>query len=115
MGYAFDPELVPVAAAVPELDLSDIVSAREVANAMRSQRPPFVPPASLLIERRTVPGPPGDPDVEVCLLGPRERTTLAPALYWIHGGGFVLGDVDSDLEDPADIARTLGVVVASVE
>jgi acetyl esterase/lipase len=37
------------------------------------------------------------------------------ALLWIHGGGFVIGDVSQDEAFCAETARELGVVVASAE
>jgi acetyl esterase len=115
MPYNYDPELVPVAAAFPALDITDIRGARDAFVSMRQQLPPFVPPESLLISRRAVPGPPAEPDIEVRVITPRDLAGPAPALYWIHGGGFVLGDVDGDLEAPAHIAAVLGAVVVSVE
>jgi len=115
VAYNYDPELVPVAAAFPVLDVSDIHAAREAFFTLRQQLPPFVPPDSLLIEKRAVPGPPGAPDIGVCVITPRELSAPAPALYWIHGGGFILGDVDADMEAPAHIAAALGAVVVSVE
>jgi acetyl esterase/lipase len=62
-----------------------------------------------------VPGPPGDPDIELTIFTPVSRPAGAPALYWIHGGGFVLGDVEGDLAAPAAFAAELGAVVVSVE
>ena len=115
MPYNYDPDLVPVAAAFPALDITDIGAAREAFLLMRQQLPPFLPPDSLRISRRAVPGPPGDPDIEVCVIAPRDLAGPAPALYWIHGGGFVLGDVDADIQAPAHIAAALGAVVISVE
>ena len=97
MPYKYDPELEPFAAAYPDIDFADVQAARGVLLSMRQQLPPFVPPDSLLIEKRAIPGPAGDPDVEVCVITPRDLAAPAPALYWIHGGGFVLGDVDGDL------------------
>ena len=112
MPYRYDPELVPVALAFPEIDITDVRGAREI---LRRQQLPFRAPESLVIEKRTVPGPPGDPDIEVCIMTPRELTGLAPAVYWIHGGGFILGEVDGDLDAPAHVAATLGAVAVSVE
>jgi acetyl esterase len=112
MPYRYDPELVAVALAFPEIDITDAPGAREI---LRRQQLPFCAPESLVIEKRTVPGPPGDPDIEVCIMTPRELTRPAPAVYWIHGGGFILGEVDGDLDAPAHIAATLGAVAVSVE
>ncbi len=112
MPYSYDPELLAVALTFPETDITDVPAAREV---LRQRQLPFVAPDSLRIAKRTVPGPPGDPDIEVCVMTPRDLTSPAPAVYWIHGGGFVLGEVDGDLEAPARLAAALGAVVVSVE
>jgi acetyl esterase len=113
--YNYDPELAPVASAYPDIDFADVRTARQVFATMRQQLPPFAPPDTVLIEKRAVPGPPGDPDIEVCIITPRDLAASAPALYWMHGGGFVLGDVDGDMEAPTHLAAALGVVAVSVE
>lgn len=63
--YAYDPELAAVVAVLPQLDITDIPAARAGMLAMREQMPPFVKPDGITIEKRTVPGPAGDPDIEV--------------------------------------------------
>jgi acetyl esterase len=113
--YAFDPELVPVAAAFPDISIADVGAARAALVSLRQQLPPFEPPPSVALERRAIPGPPGGPDIEVCIITPRDLVAPVPALYWIHGGGFVLGDIDADIEAPTHVAATLGVVAVSVE
>jgi len=63
-------------------------------------------------------------DVEVVTLacGPAVRLYRhagsdrpAPALLWIHGGGYVMGSARQDDELCLRFARTLGIVVASVD
>jgi acetyl esterase len=115
MTYAYDAELAPIVAVLPLLDITDIPAARAGMLAMREQLPPFAKPDGITIEKRTVAGPAGDPDIEVTIFRPVAQAAAAPALYWIHGGGFVLGDVDSDLVTPAQVADELGAVVVSVE
>lgn len=44
-----------------------------------------------------------------------ETTGAAPALYWMHGGGMVLGNVGMDDAHCAAIAEQLGIVVVSVD
>jgi acetyl esterase len=113
--YAFDPELAAIVAVIPPLDITDIPAARANMLAMRQELPPFETPESITIRKRTVPGPPGDPDVEVAVFTPKTLAAGAPGMYWIHGGGFVLGDVDGDMAIPAQFAAELGAVVVSVE
>lgn len=63
-------------------------------------------------------------DVEVLTLGggavvrlfrPLEVTGTAPALLWIHGGGYVLGEARGDDGLCRRFTRELGITVASVE
>ena len=42
---------------------------------------------------RTVPGPTGEPDISVRIYRPRNATGTLPGIYYIHGGGMVLGTV----------------------
>jgi acetyl esterase/lipase len=46
---------------------------------------------------------------------PSEVGTSAPALYWMHGGGMILGSVAMDDAHCAALASSLGIIVASVE
>jgi acetyl esterase len=113
--YAYDPELAAVIAGLPQLDISDIPAARAGMLAMRERAPAFVKPDTVRLEKRTVQGPPGDPDIGVAILRPLELDARPPALYWIHGGGFVLGDVDGDLAAASQFADKLGAIVVLVE
>jgi acetyl esterase/lipase len=64
---------------------------------------------------RVVPGPPGDPDVTVRVYRPPARQDGRPCIYWIHGGGYILGSAlvdDPRLERWSD---EFGCVVVSVD
>ena len=99
----------------PQRDWSDIPGTRARMAEMRASLPTPVLPANVAIEDRSVPGPAGDPDVPVRLYRPEGLERPAAALYWIHGGGMVMGNVE--MNDPycANIADKLNVLVASVE
>jgi acetyl esterase/lipase len=66
-------------------------------------------------EDRTVPGPDGEPDITVRIYRPRNATTTLPGVYFIHGGGMILGNVAG--EDPVAtlICDQVQAVVVSVE
>ena len=52
-------------------------------------------------EDRTVPGPDGaggEPDISVRIYRPVNATTTLPGVYFIHGGGMILGNIAG--EDP---------------
>ena len=114
--YAFDPELAEMAAAVALSPPStDPVVARERTNEMLAMMGIELDVSDLDIEDRTVPGPPGDPDVAVRVYSPKERAATVPGVLYIHGGGFVTGSIDTEHVNSARLAQALGVVVVSVE
>ncbi|MPY92196.1 MAG: alpha/beta hydrolase fold domain-containing protein [Acidimicrobiia bacterium] len=43
-----------------------------------------------------VPGPPGAPDIRLRVHRPRGTEGDLPCLYWVHGGGYVLGAPEQD-------------------
>lgn len=78
---------------------------------------PKVPdtPADIAIETVLVPGADGAPDVPLRLYRPRTAAGDVPALLWIHGGGMISGTALQDEQTSIAFARTLGMVVASVD
>ena len=97
------------------MDLSDIAAARDGMAERRAAMPAPPMPADVAMEDHMALGPDGAPDVMVRTYRPASLPTNAPAFYWIHGGGMVLGNVE--MSDPycAGIADKLNVLVASVE
>lgn len=67
------------------------------------------------VSERDVPGPDGAPDVRLLVCRPTGATTALPGVYFIHGGGMVLGDNRSGVDEALDWAQELGMVVVSVE
>jgi acetyl esterase len=111
MTYRYDAELVAVVDSLPELDLRDIPAARD-GMARRRDDPPFERPGSLRMSEAVTSSADGHP-VQLRIVAPAARAPTVGALLFLHGGGFVLGDVD-DLTGPAEIAEHAGVVVVSV-
>lgn len=97
------------------LELSDIARTRLGLDALLGALPAPEMPAGVTVGDVHVPGVDGDPDVMVRLYRPAELAAGAPALYWIHGGGMVLGSVDMNDADCAARADEFGCLVASVE
>ncbi|HSG77939.1 MAG TPA: alpha/beta hydrolase, partial [Acidimicrobiia bacterium] len=66
-------------------------------------------------ENRMVPGWDGDPEVRVRIYRPADQEGELPCLFWIHGGGHVLGQVEQD--DPAMdfYVGSIGCVAVSVD
>jgi acetyl esterase/lipase len=99
MTYAFDPELVPWIEMLPQTPLTDIELVRQSEGDLMAHVPVYEPPIPLDVRDLEVPGPQGDPQVPVRVYKPADADGTLPALLYIHGGGFVLGNVamfDSD-------------------
>ncbi|MGI5129901.1 alpha/beta hydrolase [Pseudonocardia sp. CA-107938] len=114
MTNRYDPELQPWISMLPELDLRDLPTARATMESLKVAMPPYLPPDGIAVATRTVPGAPGGPDVPVIVFSPVHGRNR-PAVVYMHGGGFVLGDADGDKELPALLAAELGAVVVSVD
>lgn len=96
------------------LDMSDIDATRAKLDEFMGQMPAPDLPASVEVTDHHVAGFDGT-DVMVRTYRPRERRENSPGLYWIHGGGMILGSVDMNDVSCAMIAEAMNVVVASVE
>ena len=113
-----DEESKAVLEMFPEslLDLSDIPAARAAVEGLMAAMfaaAPDVP--GVETEDHWVRGAAGDPDVMVRVYTPSGVDGSVPGLYWIHGGGMVLGNVAMDDVNCTGVAAEMGCVVASVE
>ena len=94
-------------------DWSDIPALRKRTAAARPTKPK--PAASVAITERWVPGPANSPDLKLRIYRPNDLPQPAAALYWIHGGGTVLGDATMNDCYCANIADQLAILVTSIE
>jgi acetyl esterase/lipase len=98
------------------LDLNEIPSARvkmkKMVTTMLASFPPIEGVAS---EDKFAPGRQGDPAVRVRVYRPNDQASTLPALYWIHGGGYVMGDIDQDDRLMAQFVKRIGCVAVSVD
>ncbi len=71
-------------------------------------------PEAVSREDRNVPGPAGAPDVAVRIYRPVGVTGNLPGLLFIHGGGMIVGSLDTEDHVAARLAIDVGAVVVSV-
>ncbi|MFC0505244.1 alpha/beta hydrolase [Micromonospora costi] len=111
----FDPDLRALLAGmpVPQLNAEVLAQVRRFATQ---------PVESLLdgraVERREITVPAADgARILLSILRPTgtTRSGPAPCVYWIHGGGMVMGDRYSQIDIPLDWLDLLGAVVISVD
>ena len=116
----FDPELAAALAVVTE-GLPPTVTL-EWARQMREQG--FGPvltneqlalDGAFAVEERAAPGPAGDPEVPLLICRPTDEPGPCPVVYYIHGGGMILGDNRTGLPATLEMAQEIGAVIVSVD
>ena len=112
-----DPELAAFVDAMPVFDLGDAEAARAGFEAMLVSMARELPEAEALeIDDRMIPGWPGEPDVKVRVYRPKAVAgPTVPGLLMIHGGGFIVGSIETEHIGATVTAADLGAVVVSVD
>ncbi len=94
--------------------IPDIVLRRATVSQMLASME--IPPnPNIRSEDRAVAGPDGAPDISVRIYRPVDATGTLPGIYFIHGGGMILGDVAGEDPVASAICEHVGAVVVSVE
>ncbi len=91
-----DPELVPAYDQLPARDLSDIPAARRVSQAVSRTFLNAEADPNVLTRDVTVSREGGEADLRSRCYRPAHHADPLPCLYWIHGGGHVMGEIDQD-------------------
>jgi acetyl esterase/lipase len=96
MTYAFDPEIAAAIPMIPDTgDHKDVAAARKATKDMLAQLGGRPDSTGVTVYDELVPGPEGAPDVKVRVCVPDRRAAPA-AIFDVHGGGFMIGDIDLD-------------------
>ncbi|WP_330461148.1 alpha/beta hydrolase [Streptomyces sp. NBC_00820] len=118
----FDPELAACLeqnkeVISPGLTPDEIGPAREEANADLLGLLDLTMDGAFTFEDRTVPGHEGAPEVSLLICRPTSggTGTPLPVIYFVHGGGMVLGTNRAGVDGPLSWALEVGAVVVSVE
>ncbi len=67
------------------------------------------------VTEQRVPGPQGEPEVRVLVYRPKSAPRPLPALLWIHGGGYVIGNADGDDAQVKRMVSEVGCAAVSVD
>ena len=105
---ALDPEIREAVRDIP-----DFVFSAETVPMMR-QNAVFTPVGAPDIERTELTTE-SDGRVEMTLLRPRDAAGDLPVLYWMHGGGMVIGNRYMDDSRLGEWCRSLSCICVSVE
>jgi acetyl esterase/lipase len=113
-----DRECAAVLAQLPEfppLDWGLIPLLREAEFIPRPSNEDLSRDGAFDVEERTVPGPPGAPDIGLIICRPAAVESRIPALFYIHGGGMVSGTARDALNEILDLVVDVDAAVVSVE
>jgi len=98
------------------LNLEDLpvmrVEGVKMMAALKAQLPAI---EGVATEDRTVPGPEGAPEVNIRIYRKTDGPAKQPALLWIHGGGYMLGNIEQDDITAKNITLEGGCATVSVE
>jgi len=116
----FDPELAPALAEIhqslaPAMTPDMIPALRDVMAGASPSPEDLAGDGAFAVSARRVPGPAGAPDVELLIARPTGHDGPLPILYYVHGGGMVMGDNRFGVADVLPWAAELGFLVVSVE
>jgi acetyl esterase/lipase len=115
-GHAFDPELAEIIELLPGvIEWGPAADMNEMRAAMGALRPAVDPRDDVTREDREIPGRSGDPAVRVRIYRPVDAGEVLPGLLEIHGGGFIMGDLEMMDAFCDRVAAELRAVVVSVE
>ncbi len=93
--------------------IPDIVARREAVSGLLAAMTADLPPNDAVVtEDRVVSG---DPDVAVRVYRPAGATGTLPGLFYIHGGGMILGGIDGEDLTAAMLCEALQAVVVSTD
>jgi acetyl esterase len=112
----YDPQLAPYVTSLPAVNLTDIKAAREEMGRLRADAAPAVTLRDVQWTDHTLDATGSHDPLHVRVYQPSERSVdPTPALLFLHGGGFVMGSVESEHVAAGVLSVALGVVVVSVD
>ncbi len=112
-----DPELAPALEMIPadgSLNFDDLNAARKMSDEIFSRMVSMMPRVEGVISRDIhIPGPKGAPPIKARVYTPEIKTDKMPAMLWIHGGGYILGDLTADDYTMRSMCANTGCVMVS--
>ncbi|MBT2293483.1 alpha/beta hydrolase [Paenibacillus albidus] len=85
-----------------------------IREGMEQMRPPAIADESILLTDEVIVGPDANP-LRLRIYRPKSNNETLPVLYWIHGGGYILGSVDDNDDLCMKFVKEAGCVVVSVD
>jgi acetyl esterase/lipase len=114
-----DPELRSTMQGLPTdrtLDLNNLSAARARMKKLVAELLGSLPPVEgVSSQDQFVPGPKPADQVRVRVYRSNDQQKKLPALFWIHGGGYVMGDIEQDDRLMKQFVKRIDCVAVSVD
>ncbi len=110
-----DPQ---IAAQLQDFQLDFTAMDQAMLGMIREQMglmPAFEMSSAVTLTVRSVPGAAGDPDIELRIYQPVDAGEARPCVYWVHGGGYIIGDAAMQDVQFDGWCDRFGIVGVSVE
>ena len=96
--------------------IADIKERRNTVDSLLRMMIAELPPIeNVVMEDRNIPGPDGSPEVGVRIYKPVDVSGSLPGMFFIHGGGMIMGSIEGENLKAAMLCETIQAVVVSVE
>jgi acetyl esterase/lipase len=112
-----DPELAQVLEMMPQegMNFSDLPAVRALSDKLFAEMAAMMPPVKgVETIDRYVPGPERCPEIGVRIYTPEGKFDPMPGMLWIHGGGYIVGNLEADDYAMKQICSKVGCVIVSV-
>jgi acetyl esterase/lipase len=116
MSYNYDPELAAAVPMMPDADVSQPQTARQTMRALAEQVNSTVDTSGLAISEQHLRCADDDADMAVRIYRRAQSSAKpVPGILFIHAGGFVIGDLETEHSVCAAVVAALDVVLVSVD
>jgi len=96
--------------------IADIKERRNTVDSLLRMMIAELPPIeNVVMEDRNIPGPDESPEVGVRIYKPVDVSGNLPGMFFIHGGGMIMGSIEGENLKAAMLCETIQAVVVSVE
>ncbi len=96
--------------------IADIVERRLTLEALLQAMVADLPPnENVITEDREIPGPEDAPPVGVRIYRPKSSSGNLPGIFFIHGGGMIMGSVEGENLKAMELCESIQALVVSVE
>lgn len=96
--------------------IADLATRRATLDGMLQMMTADIPPnPNISIEDSSIPGPAGAPDIAIRIYRPNVPAASKPGILFLHGGGMILGNLETDSLAAAALCESTGSLVVSVD